>query len=91
LQAQKKEISSNMRAVRESARTQNTHASISLLGLTGHTAAQRRRIRHNKEAALKPHESERDAIERQIVLLDKQIRWAERFTEELSQSDASEG
>ena len=91
LQAQKREISSNMRAVREHARTKSANANMSVLGLMGKTAAQRRIIRLNKEAALKPHENERDAIERQIALLDKQIRWAERFADDaVEQSNPAE-
>lgn len=42
-----------------------------------------------------PHENERDGIERQIALLDKQIRWAERFiddaVEESDPTDAQAG
>ncbi len=83
LAAEKKEISLKMREVRAEARQQSAKAGMRLGGLMYSSklaASQRRSIRYKKEAELRPHEDEMAAIERQILQLDKDILWAQRFS-----------
>ena len=77
LQLEKKQVNSQLRNIREDASVQYASAASGFTRLMGLTAAQRRDIRLNKEAALSPHKSERNFIERKISALDRQILWAE--------------
>jgi len=81
LQLEKKEINARMKDIRTTARQKYATAPYTVTGMLGQTAAQRRALRYNKEAALSPHESARDGIERQISLVEREILWAERFAE----------
>lgn len=81
LQLQKRELAATMKSIRASARQKSSEAGL-LFGVfydPKAAAHQRRNIRYNKEAALRPHESEKDAVERQILQVDRDIVWAERF------------
>lgn len=74
LQTEKKAISAQMSSIRVEARQQTANTISGKYGTWD-----RRRIRLNKEAALGPHETEKAAIERQIIKLDLIIVWLERF------------
>jgi chromosome segregation ATPase len=74
LQTEKKAISTQMTSIRVEAR-QQTASTVS--GKYG--SWDRRQIRLNKEAALRPHETQKAAIERQIIKLDQIVIWLERF------------
>ena len=74
LQTEKKAIHAQMASIRVDARQQATNT------MTGKSGKwDRRRIQLNKESALQPHESEKAALERQIIKLDQIIVWLERF------------
>ena len=74
LQAEKKAINSQMTAIRVEARQKTA---ITIQGKYGKW--DRRRIRLDKEAALRPYEDHKAALERQILKLDRAIAWLERF------------
>jgi len=81
LQLKKREVVSNMQALRSEARQQSTIAGNTWLGLYNSklAARERRQIRYNKETALRPQESAKAAIERQILQVERDILWAEKF------------
>jgi len=80
LQAEKREVAANMKAIRNEARAQSVHAGRGFFGYSSKSAAyDRRQIRYAKEAALGPHEDAKTAIERQLIQVEKDIVWAERF------------
>jgi hypothetical protein len=83
LQVEKRETANAMKVIRDEARIQSVHAGKSFLGLYDSKLAsrQRRNIRYYREAALGPQENAKQAIERQILQTEKDILWAERFTE----------
>ena len=84
LQMEKKEVAAAMKAVRTDARQQSAKAGMALGGLFYNSkaaASQRRGIRYQKEAILRPHEDAKTAIDRQIVQVDRDILWAEKFRE----------
>jgi hypothetical protein len=82
LQLQKRELAIDMKAIRTKARSQASNAGRGFLGYNSKLAAfERRKIRYQKEALLRPNEDISAAIERQILQLDKNILWAERFSE----------
>lgn len=83
LQIQKREVAAAMKAVRADARQQSAEAG-RVFGLfydSKMAAFQRRNIRYSKEASLRPHEDAKSAIERQVVQIDRDILWAEKFKE----------
>jgi chromosome segregation ATPase len=75
LLTEKKAVNAQMASIREDAKQQtaNTH-----YGKYG--KGDRRRIRLNKDAALRPQDDQKTATERQITELDQTIFWLERFT-----------
>jgi hypothetical protein len=79
LQLTKRELGVHMRAISTEARQRSAAASdFSIFG-TKVMASERRAIRRQKEAVLAPSEDAKAAIERQLIKLDRQIVWAERF------------
>jgi hypothetical protein len=81
LQAQKREATAVMTAIRQEARVKSVHAGETLFGFYDSSLAadQRRGIRYSKEAALKPHEDEKAAIERQLIRIEKDLLWIEQI------------
>lgn len=80
LQAEKKNVNVQMQSIRTEARQRNTRVTnYGIRSLSKLATADRRNIRLNKEAALGPHEDAKAAIERQIIQLDRDILWIERF------------
>lgn len=82
LQIEKREVAATMKAVRDSARQRSAQAGQALGGLlysSKSAAIERRGIRYDKERILRPHEDAKAAIERQIVQVDRDILWAEKF------------
>jgi hypothetical protein len=75
LQTEKKAVNAQMSSIRVEARQQTANTNYGKYG-----KGDRLRIRLNKEAALKPQESQKTGIERQITNLDQLIVWLERFT-----------
>ena len=75
LLTEKKAVNAQMSSIRVEARQQTANT---LYGNYG--KGDRRRIRLNKDAALRPQESQKTAIERQVKELDQKIIWLERFT-----------
>ena len=75
LQTEKKAVNAQMSSIRVEARQQTANTNYGKYG-----KGDRRRIRLNKESALRPQESQKTAIERQITKLDQMIIWLERFT-----------
>lgn len=83
LQVEKREVTAAMKAVKTGARQESADAG-KVFGLyydSKVAASQRRYIRYEKEAALRPHEDAKSAIERQIIQTDRDILWAEKFRE----------
>jgi chromosome segregation ATPase len=74
LQKEKKAVNAEMSSIRVDARQQTANTNYGNYG-----KGDRRRIRLNKESALRPQESQKVAIERQITKLDQIIIWLERF------------
>ena len=74
LLAEKKAVNTQMSSIRTEARQQTANTSYGEYG-----KGDRRRIRLNKESALRPQESQKSAIGRQINELDQTINWLERF------------
>ena len=74
LQTEKKAVHAQMASIRVDARQRATSTISGKYGKWD-----RRQIQLNKESALQPHESEKAAIERQIIKLDQIIVWLERF------------
>jgi len=85
IQVKKREVAATLKAIRAGARAKNANAGISKSLFNTYTydpklaAAQRRGIRFQREAALHPHEDEKAAIERQLIQIDRDIHWAEKF------------
>ena len=81
LQVEKREIAAAMKALRTDARQQSAQAG-RVFGVfydSKVAASERRSIRYAKEATLRPHEDAKAAIERQLVQIDRDILWAEKF------------
>lgn len=81
LQVEKREIAAAMKAVRTDARQQSAQAG-RVFGVfydSKVAASERRSIRYAKETTLRPHEDAKAAIERQLVQIDCDILWAEKF------------
>jgi hypothetical protein len=74
LLAEKKAVSAQMSSIRVDARQQTANTNYGKYG-----KGERRRIRLNKESALRPQESQKTAIERQVTELNQIITWLERF------------
>ncbi|MFN6484215.1 MULTISPECIES: hypothetical protein [unclassified Nostoc] len=83
LQLQKREVTANMKLIQAKARSRSVYAGKGFLGIYNSklAASERRRIRYQKEAELNPSEDIKAAIERQIMQIDKNILWVERFSE----------
>jgi phage-related minor tail protein len=74
LQAEKKAVSTQVTQIRAEARQQTAYTSPGKYG-----TSDRRQIRLSKESALQPHETQKAALDRQIVRLDRAAAWLERF------------
>ncbi|MBE9251069.1 stage II sporulation protein M [Dolichospermum sp. LEGE 00240] len=83
LQLQKRELTANMKSIQADARLRSVYAGRDFLGIYNSKLAahERRRIRYQKEEALRPSEDMKAAIDRQILQIDKDILWVERFSE----------
>jgi hypothetical protein len=77
LLTEKKAINEQMSSIREEARQQTANTNYGNYG-----KGDRRRIRLNKESALRPQESQKAAIQRQVRELDQTIDWLEKFEKE---------
>lgn len=86
LQLEKREAAAAMKAIRTDARKQSSTAGNIESRIFGtvynsqSAAYERRSIRYQKESALRPHEDAKTSIERQLIQVDRDIFWAERFT-----------
>jgi hypothetical protein len=83
LQLEKREVAASAKQIREKARLKSIHAG-RVLGIIYDSklaAIERRAIRYGREAAVAPHENVKASIERQILQIDKDILWVERFTD----------
>jgi primosomal protein N' len=78
---QKRSLNEAMREIRTKARQDMTSwTGVSGRGVVGSVARlERMSIRHNKEAALAPHENTKALLERQIIDIERRINWVERF------------
>ncbi len=74
LLTEKKAVNAQMSSIRVEARQQTDNTNYGKYG-----KGDRRRIRLNKESALRPQETQKAAIQRQIIKLDQIIIWLERF------------
>jgi hypothetical protein len=83
LQLEKRQVAASMKAIREGARQRSAQAGRGFFGMYNpkQAASERRSIRYRKEAALRPHEDAKAAIERQIIQIDRDILWVGRYTE----------
>lgn len=82
IQTEKRELAANMKAIRNEARVQSVHAGsvfTSYIYLPKIATFQRRQIRYAREAELRPNEDAKSAIERQLIQIEKNILWVERF------------
>jgi chromosome segregation ATPase len=74
LLTEKEAVNDQLASIRVEARQQTANTNYGNYG-----KGDRRRIRLNKEAALRPQESQKTAIERQVKELDQVIIWLEKF------------
>jgi predicted Fe-S protein YdhL (DUF1289 family) len=74
LLTEKKAVNAQMSSIRVEARQQTANTNYGNYG-----KGDRRRIRLNKESALRPQESQKTAIERQVTKLDQIISWLGRI------------
>jgi len=72
--SEKKAVNAQMSSIRVDARQQTANTNYGKYG-----KGDRRRIRLNKESALRPRESQKAAIGRQITQLNQMINWLEGF------------
>ena len=81
LQLQKKEVTSTMKTVNERSRSKSVRAG-NCLGIYNSkiAASERRNIRYQRDAQLRPNEAKKAAIERQILQIEKDILSVKRFT-----------
>ena len=81
LQAQKREEAVTMAEIRKEARVRSVDAGKNWIGLYDSSVAadERRGIRYAKEAALRPHEDAKAAIERQLIQIERDLLWVEKF------------
>lgn len=75
LLTEKEAVNAQMASVRVEAKQQTANTNYGKYG-----KGDRRRIRLNKDAALRPQDNQKTAIERQITELDQIIVWLERFS-----------
>jgi len=75
LLTEKKAVNAQMASIREDAKQQTANTNYGKYG-----KGDRRRIRLNKDALLRPQDNQKTAIEGQITELDQIIVWLERFT-----------
>jgi chromosome segregation ATPase len=75
LLAEKKAVNAQMSSARIEAKQQTANTNYGKYG-----KGDRRRIRLNKDAALRPQDNQKTAIKRQITELNQIIVWLERFT-----------
>jgi len=75
LLTEKKDVNDQISSIRVDAKQQTANTSYGKYG-----KGERRRIRLNKNAALKPQGSQKTALERQINKLDEIINWLGKFT-----------
>lgn len=83
LQLKKREINEQMRQIRTAARQKSANLPNTTSGAfsdSKYRASVRRNIRYQKEAALSPHEDTKSEIEGEIINLEKDILWVERFS-----------
>ncbi|WP_146131602.1 hypothetical protein [Merismopedia glauca] len=83
MQLEKREVAASAKEIREKARLKSIYAG-RVLGVIYNSkiaARERRAIRYAREAEVAPHEDIKAAIERKILQIDKDILWAERFTD----------
>jgi hypothetical protein len=82
LQSSRRQVIADMQAIRTEARQESAQVGTTWLGFYNPelAARKRRQIRYQKEAALQPHEDEKAAIDRQLIQIEKDIQWAQRFT-----------
>ncbi|MEG4145138.1 hypothetical protein QUA24_04225 [Microcoleus sp. Pol12B5] len=82
LQLQKKEVASTMKNVNERARSKSVRAGGNFLGIYNSkiAASERRNIRYQRDAQLRPNEAKKAAIDRQILQIEKDILSVKRFT-----------
>lgn len=87
LQTSKKEARASMADIRREARAAAADAAPSPWDSSysrKQSAEERRAIRNAKESALRPHEGQVAAIERQMIALDRRISWVQRFGDDES-------
>lgn len=75
LLTEKKAVNAQMSSIRVEAKQQTANTNYGKYG-----KGDRRRIRLNKDVALRPQKNQKTAIESQITKLDQTIIWLERFT-----------
>jgi hypothetical protein len=83
LQLKEREINEQMRQIRTAARQKSAGIPNTIRGAfsdSKYRASARRNIRYQKEAALSPHEDAKTDIEIEILKLEKDILWVERFS-----------
>lgn len=83
LNQRKKELNSKMREIRTAARQETVKKADSVTAVfwfgSKYRTAIRRRIRTAKENELSPHEDEKTIIERELLQIEKEILFVERF------------
>ncbi|MEG4488526.1 hypothetical protein [Microcoleus sp. D2_18a_B4] len=81
LQLQKREVAATMKNVNQESRSKSVRAGSYLWMYNSKIAAkERRKIRYQRDAELKPNEATKAAIERQILQIDKDIMLIKHFT-----------
>jgi hypothetical protein len=83
LQLSKREIAAAMKEMRTDARQQSADAGRTFGGAfysSKMAAVERRHIKYAKEAALQPHESAKASVDRQLLQVERDIIWAEKFS-----------
>jgi chromosome segregation ATPase len=83
LNLKRREINEQRRQIRTAARQKSANLPNTFVGAFGgskYRASARRNIRYQKEAALSPHEDAKSNIENEILRLEKDILWVERFS-----------
>lgn len=82
LQIKKRALNARIREINVEARQKTADIPNTLTGVIGgskYRAATRRSIRYNKEARLAPHEDEKSSIERELIHLEKDTVWEQKF------------
>lgn len=82
LELQKREVTATMKNLNQESRSKSVRAGTYLWMYNSKLAAkERRKIRYQRDAELKPNEATKSAIERQILQIDKDILSIKFFTE----------